>query len=112
MVSPRSVLPSLFTSVTAADFTMVSPELWFTGVDVDEGPELIRGPARRGALGRRGVVDHTGVDVGLGDGVGRGRRAGLGGAGSQGGARARRRPAVGSVTPTLVRVTVPVLVTR
>jgi len=44
MVSPRSVLASLFTSVTAADFTMVIIGDWFTGVDVDEGPEAIGGP--------------------------------------------------------------------
>ena len=112
MVSPRSVLPSLFTSVTAADFTMVSPELWFTGVDVDEGPELIGVPPG-GVPWAVAVLLTTPAStsawvmvwavVAVQVSAAPGARVELGHVVA---------PAVGSVTPTLVRVTVPVLVTR
>ena len=112
MVSPRSVTPLWFTSVTAADFTMASIGDWFTGVDVDEGPELIGGPPGGEpwavavllttpastsawemvwAVVAVQVSEAAGANVTLGHVV---------------------APAVGSVTPTPVRVTVPVLVTR
>ena len=118
MVSPRSVLPSLSTSVTAADFTMVSPELWFTGVAVDEGPELI-GSDVSSPVGGGGVPWAVAVllttpastsawvmvwtVVAVQVSAAPGLRLRLGHVVA---------PAVGSVTPTLVRVTVPVLVTR
>src|SRR5665213_3584021 len=112
MVSPRSVLPSALTSVTAADFTMEMEADWTTGVEVDEGDETTGGPLG-GVPSAVAVLLTTpaftsawlmvwtasAVQVSLAPGA----SVGLGQV---------TAPAVGSVTPTEVRVTVPVLVTR
>ena len=42
IVSPRSVLPSPLTSVTAADLVSCNDEAWSTGVEVEEGLEVTR----------------------------------------------------------------------
>src|ERR1700677_2787959 len=112
MVSPRSVTPSALTSLTVADFTIEMPLDWATGVEVDEGGEVIGGP-EGGVPVPVAVLLTTpastsvwvmvctvlavqvsaapGASVELGQVV---------------------APAMGSVTLTEVSVTVPVLVTR
>src|ERR1035437_483105 len=112
MVSPRSVLPSVLTSVTVADFTMLMVAVWATGVVVDEvdvtggGPlggvplavaVLLTTPAFTSAW----VMVWTAAAVQVSLAPGRSVELGQ-----------LTVPAVGSLTPTEVRVTVPVLVTR
>jgi hypothetical protein len=45
MVSPRSVAPFAFTSVTTADLVRPSPGDWDTGVSVEDGGEVTGPPA-------------------------------------------------------------------
>ncbi len=44
ILSPRSVSPSLLTSVTAADLVSCRAEVWTTGVVVDDGAVVIVAP--------------------------------------------------------------------
>src|ERR1700724_3129521 len=111
MVSPRSVEPSELTSVVAADLTMVMAGVCATGVEVDEGAETTAGPlggvpcavavllttpASTSAWTMTCAV--VAVQVSCAPGA----KEALGQV---------TAPAVGSLTPTAVNVTVPVLVT-
>src|ERR1039458_8001030 len=112
MVSPRSVWPSLLTSSTVADFTIEMPEDWATGVDVDDGAEmmgepwggeplaaavLLTTPASTSARVMVCGVSAVQVSEAPGANVGSGQVMG---------------PAIASVTKIDVNVTEPVLVTR
>src|SRR5665213_2879155 len=114
MVSPRSVLPSALTSVTTADFTMEMEADWTTGVEVDEGDEVVTGPLggvplavavllTTPAFTSPWLMVWTALAVQVSLAPGRSVAGEFGQV---------TVPAVGSLTPTEVRVTVPVLVTR
>src|SRR5580700_3192200 len=111
MVSPRSIEPSLLTSVGVADLTMVRAGVWATGVEVDDGAETTAGPlggvpcavavllttpASTSAWTMVCAVVAVQVSWAPTAKVELGQVT---------------APAVGSLTPTAVKVTVPVLVT-
>ena len=84
ILSPRSVTPSVLTSLTAALLTRARLVVCATAVSVDEAFEVTVAFEGFLAVGRRGVGHEAGIDVGLGDRVGRRRRAGRRSARSQG----------------------------
>ena len=59
IVSPRSVLPSASTSVTAADLVSCSAGAWATGVSVEDGLDGTGVPARRPAAVAVAVFETT-----------------------------------------------------
>ena len=112
IVSPRSVLPSPLTSVTAADLVSCSAGAWATGVSVDG--RVRRHVVALRVLTRRGrrVATPPRVDVGLGDRVRRVAVQVVDAPGANVVTGQVTAPAVGSLTTRLVIVVVPVFFTR
>ena len=59
IVSPRSVLPSPFRSLTAADLVSCNPLAWTIGVSVEDPLEVTVAPLGLLPDARRRVGDHT-----------------------------------------------------
>src|SRR5262249_34874554 len=104
----RSVAPSPFTSLTAADLARPRPGVWATGVSVEDGGDVTLGPdggwAEAVAVVATWPASTSGWLIVYGSGVDV-RCA----PGARGGVGHETAPAVGSFTATDVSVVVPVL---